>query len=62
METAESDSRTDADSSSAADAATTWSPPRCPRCDAPVRTVTALGPTDHYAHPCGCRVYAGFLE
>ncbi|ELY88722.1 hypothetical protein C483_15342 [Natrialba hulunbeirensis JCM 10989] len=33
----------------------------CPRCQTPVTTVSAIGPTDAIAGPCGCRVAPGLL-
>lgn len=38
------------------------SKPRCPRCGTPVLVVTGLGPTEHVATPCGCRVPGDLLE
>ncbi|OIB58709.1 hypothetical protein [Natrialba sp. SSL1] len=34
----------------------------CPRCRRPVTTVSAIGPTDAIAGPCGCRVAPGLLS
>ncbi|QSW98981.1 hypothetical protein [Haloterrigena alkaliphila] len=36
--------------------------PTCPDCDAPVLTVTVVGPTDGFVAPCGCRIAPLALE
>ncbi|WP_207587215.1 hypothetical protein [Halomontanus rarus] len=33
----------------------------CPRCGKPVWMVTSVGPLEHYASPCGCRLPASGL-
>lgn len=34
----------------------------CPRCGEFVSVVTSIGPTEHIARPCGCRVSGSLLE
>ncbi|WP_230198706.1 hypothetical protein [Halopiger djelfimassiliensis] len=36
--------------------------PTCPRCGGPVVRVTATGPLEATAAPCGCRVSPGLLD
>ncbi|MGQ3412334.1 hypothetical protein ACT4ML_08730 [Natrinema sp. LN54] len=35
--------------------------PDCPDCGRPVVGVTAVGPTEGYASPCGCQVPPGLI-
>lgn len=34
----------------------------CRRCGTPIASVTSVGPHEHYAGPCGCRVSPSVLD
>lgn len=52
----------DATAGEDSDSAARPSPTPCPRCGTPIAMVTARGPDDARASPCGCRVHGGILD